>query len=338
MMREIVFYIAFNFHPYQIGKRYSQLFFYSIHDDRFESLGPLQIDFDLEGFDVHPHTQILYACSGQLDAQLYTVDALSGVLSLVGDIGFDNVKGLAFHPSGQLWGGSDQGLLQINTDTAVGTVFGPTPPGSINSLAWNQKGTKLFATTKTPPRASTLWVYDNSNDWQIACEGLPKKVESLETLPDGALIYGFHQDAKLGIHTFDVDACETIAEARIETPFNDIEGIAWPDLSCHPSNLDFLRAYLENLDGVEKVDIQPSGAISVTMNGEIHQSQLAETVISGTPPADGQLIMTPIEDQNNDGIDDFYITYPSGDQQVMYYFGVKTNEPDDCKILVVPPP
>jgi hypothetical protein len=150
-------------------------------------------------------------------------------------------------------------------------------------------------------------------------------VESLETLPDGSLIYGFHQDAKLGIHTFDVNTCQTITEARIETPFNDIEGIAWPDLSCSPSNLYFLRIYLENLDGVEKVDIQPSGAIEVTMNGEIRQSQLAETVISGTPPASGQLIMTPIADQNDDGIDDFRITYPSGDQQVMYYFLVETS-------------
>jgi hypothetical protein len=73
------------------GVQDSQLFLYDIHDDRFESLGTLQIDYDLEGFDVHPHTHILYVCSGQPDAQLYTVDALSGALSLVGDIGFDNV-------------------------------------------------------------------------------------------------------------------------------------------------------------------------------------------------------------------------------------------------------
>ncbi len=210
-----------------------------------------------------------------------------------------------------------------------------TPSDSINSLAWDNEGTQLFATTNTPPNASTLWVYDNG--WRIVCEGLPKKVESLETLPDGSLIYAFHQDAKLGIHTFDVNACQTIIESRIETPYNDIEGIAWPDFSCDLSNLDFLRAYLENLDGVEKVDIQPSGAISVTMNGEIHQSQLAETVIPGTPPVSGQLIMTPIADQNDDGIDDFHITYPSGDQQIMYYLGVETEPPDECKNLVAPP-
>ena len=255
---------------------------------------------------------------------------------LVGAIGFDNVKALAFHPSGQLWGGSDQGLLQIDINTGAGTIIGPMPPGSINSLAWNNEGTKLFATTNTPPRASTLWVYDNTNDWHIACEGLPKKVESLETTPDGSLIYGFHQDAKLGIHTLDVNACQTLTEARIDTPYNDIEGIAWP-ATCGPTNLDALRAYLENLDGVEKVDIQPSGAIEVTLNGEIHQSQLAETVSPGTPSAEGQLLMEPIADQNDDGIDDFQITYPSGDQQIMYYLGIKTDEPSECKTLVVPP-
>jgi len=210
------------------------------------------------------------------------------------------------------------------------------PPGSINSLAWNNEGTQLFATINDPPRASTLWVYDGTNDWQLACEGLPKKVESLETTPDGSLIYGFHQDAQLGIHTLDANACQTLTDARIDTPYNDIEGIAWP-ATCGPTNLDALRAYLENLDGVEKVDIQPSGAIEVTLNGEIHQSQLAETVSPGTPSAEGQLLMEPIADQNDDGIDDFQITYPSGDQQIMYYLGIKTDEPSECKTLVVPP-
>ena len=46
--------------------------------------------------------------------------------------------------------------------------------------------------------------------------------------------------------------------------------------------------------------------------------------------------MDPIADQNDDGIDDFQITYPSGDQQIMYYLGIENDSPDDCKTLVVP--
>lgn len=221
------------------GVQDSQLFTYTLDEESFQSLGALHTGFDLEGLDVHPETHILYASSGQRDAKLYTVDAVSGALEKVGDLGFDNVKSLAFHPLGQLWAGSDQGLLHIDINTGASTVFVPALPGSINSLAWNREGTQLFATTSAPD-SSTLWVYNETQPWQIACENLPPKVESLETLPDGLLVYGFHHDAGLGIHALDVNTCQIISEARIETPFNDIEGIAWPAFSCNLSNLDFL--------------------------------------------------------------------------------------------------
>ena len=101
----------------------SRIFSYNINDGTFNPLGPLYVDSDLEGLDVHPFTHNLYASSGQPNSQLYTIDALSGELFLVGNIGFDNIKGLAFHPQGQLWSGSDQGLLQIDITTGIGTVL-----------------------------------------------------------------------------------------------------------------------------------------------------------------------------------------------------------------------
>ena len=156
-----------------------------------------------------------FSVSYPLNVSYYTI---SGALSIVGNIGFDNVKGLAFDPFGKLWSGSDQGLLQIDIGTGIGTVLDITP-ASINSLAWNQDGTKLFTTTNNSPNSSTLWVYDTQG-WQIACEGLPKKVESLETMPDGFLIYSFHQDTELAIHTFDADTCQTITENIVVTPYN----------------------------------------------------------------------------------------------------------------------
>jgi hypothetical protein len=325
------------------GIQDSQIFSYHLDENRFQSLGSLHTGFDLEGFEVHPSTHVLYASSGQLDAKLYTVDAVSGALEKVGDIGFDNVKSLAFHPLGQLWAGSDQGLLKIDVDTGIGAVFVPVLPGSINSLAWNREGTRLYATTSTSD-SSTLWVYNETQQWQIACEDLPKKVESLETLPDGSLVYGFHHDAKLGIHFLEVNTCQISSDAKIDTPFNDIEGIAWSALSCNLSNLDFLRAYLENLEGVEAVDIQSSGAIRVTMNGEVSHSQLAETVTSGEAPTSGELIAESITDQNGDGTEDFQITYPSGERQVLYYYGVIDEAQDEtqektqtaCQTLEIP--
>jgi hypothetical protein len=93
------------------------------------------------------------------------------------------------------------------------------------------------------------------------------------------------------------------------------------------SNAKALQNFLDSLAGVENVYIGKHGAISVTINGEPHRGQLDEQVIAGPPPVDGQLHLSHIGDVNSDGIEDYQFTYPSGDRQVAYYFGVK-QDPD----------
>ncbi|RKZ83649.1 MAG: hypothetical protein DRR19_18800, partial [Candidatus Parabeggiatoa sp. nov. 1] len=301
----------------------TQIFAYRLQEALFESLGNLQKAMDIEGLDVHPQTNVLYASSGKTDAQLFTVDSETGALSVVGNIGYDNVVALAFHPDGTLWGWSDLGLLQIDVATGLGTLMS-SEIHPVQALTWNQAGTLLYATANDNSDTSTLLVYDG-NSWQTACEGLPKKVEALETDPEGLFIYGFHTDNQLGIHGYDVSTCKTLVDARLETPFNDIEGIAWPDYPCVQSNLEALITHLEQEYGEQAVRIEERDII-VTLNGEeTHYGQLAESIVAGMPPTDGKLVFAPIDDANNDGSGDFLITYPSGDQQVLYYFG--TNPP-----------
>jgi hypothetical protein len=323
------------------GVTNSQFFTYQLQTDILEPLGELYEAADIEGLAVHPKTHELYASSGQPNAQLYRVDGQTGELSLIGEIGYDDVVGLAFHSDGTLWAWSTQGLLQIDLQTGAGSLVWPNEspnPFPIQALTWNQDGTLLYGTANDAKTHSTLWQWaPGTQAWTVACDNLPKKVEGLETLPDGTFVYGFHKDAELGIHVYDVNTCQTLSEGRIDTLYNDIEGIAWSTDSCTPSNLEALRAYLESLEGVQAVDITDEGAIAVTINDEIHQSQLADEVTPGTPPADGQLIMNPVADQNGDGLDDFHITYPSGDQQVLYYYGIIDEPPDDCRTLEAPP-
>ncbi len=319
------------------GVSETQFFTYDLKKDLFNSLGDKLEAYDIEALDSHPQTRLLFAASGKKEAKLYQVDGDTGEAKLIGDIGFDNVVGLAFHFDGRLVAWSDQGLLELDIDTAEGTLIWPQTeaeknafeqfgPFSIYALAWNREGTLLYGVAADNPQASTLWVYD-STGWNVACKGLPKKVESLETLPDDLLLYGFHNDKQLGIHTYNANRCETVADARFNTPYNDIEGIAWPIACTIPSNLEALRAYFESLEGVEAVEITPDGAITITQNGEIHQSQLDELVTKGTPPPDGKLIMEQIEDVNGDGIADFRIIYPSGDRQILYDVESQTPPP-----------
>lgn len=110
----------------------------------------------------------------------------------------------------------------------------------------------------------------------------------------------------------------------------NVGGTALADYTCTVSNRDALQAYPADLAGSQAVDIQADGAISVTQAGDTYYSQLAAQVVAGTPPPKGLLKLTPIDDANSDGIKDFQITYPSGDQQILYYFG--TTPPLQIKI------
>ncbi|EDN68259.1 secreted protein [Beggiatoa sp. PS] len=303
--------------------RDTQFFSYHLTQQTLKPLGALQKRIDIEGLSVHPKTYQLYATSGQTQSKLYTVDAQTGELSTIGEIGFDDVVGLAFHADGTLWGWAKQGLLQINVNTGAGTLI-LAEPHPIDALAWNKEGTALYgAAYDKKDDHSILWKWQKDSDsWQIACQNLPPKVEGLETRPDGLFVYGFHKDKQLKIHFYEASTCQTQSTGQIETPYNDIEGIAWPNrTTCEPTPLEQVQTYLESLDGIESVDIQTDGTIHYTQNGENHHAQLADEIVKGPPPPDGLLTLTSIADANGDGIDDLKITYPNGDQQVVYYFG-----------------
>ena len=124
---------------------------------------------------------------------------------------------------------------------------------AIQDITWDKAGTTLYGIAEDTPTHSTLWawVYD-SNSWQIACEDLPKKVEALETRPDGLFVYGFHDDQQLRIYTYDIQQCQTVTDGQIDTAFYDVEGIAWPDFECVWSNQDLLQMYLEIISGVAR--------------------------------------------------------------------------------------
>jgi RHS repeat-associated protein len=292
----------------------------------------------IKGLAVHPQTGQVYVTDGQPKGQLDILDEATGELTPVGDIGFDKVTILAFHPDGQLSAWSKQGLLQIDTSTGAGTLMWPPSDDpepfdqekspSVTGLAWNDDGTQLYFTVATPPKASTLWAYDGSTHWSMTCEGLPAKIEGIETVSDGTLAYGLKKGNQYSVHHYDIDQCQTKAEAQIDSPL-DVDSLErlWPTHhTCPQDNVAALLGYFEQLNGFEAFDIHPNGTISITIDGEIYQGRLDKQVWPGSPGADGQLQLAVIDDLNGDGINDLEISYPSGDRQILFYFEA-TNEP-----------
>ena len=295
----------------------TQLFTYDLNHAHLGALGPLYLGYDLEGLDIHPYSHELYASSGKVGSRLYQVDGYSGNLTPIGDIGFHHVNALSFHPNGELWGWSNQGLIQIDINTGTGKLV-LAKKLNIQAIAWNNAGTLLYGTAYDGSHSS-LWVYDGLS-LSIACDKLPGEVEGLEMHPDNRLMFGLHDDKALSFHVFDVNQCQVVVDTQITTPYNDIEAIAWPSANCTALQMA-LRAFFIGLLETDDIFVGEDRNLRVTFEGQTHQGQLAAEITQGQIPANGQLQLVAIPDANQDGIDDFLITYPNGQQQVLYYFG-----------------
>ncbi len=300
----------------------SQLFTYHLDDGALHPLGPLYLDYDLEGLDIDPYTHKLYASSGQGASRLYQVDGHTGALRPIGDIGFHDVESLSFHPDGSLWGWAKEGLVRINVDTGLGSLEYANNT-NIEGLAWDNLGTALYGSAHKNNQRSTLFVYQNQTLTE-ACDNLPGGVESLEMGPDNQLVFGRHEPTSLSFHLYDAENCQMVTNAQINTHYHDIEAIAWPSANC-TAQQRALRAFFLALSD-EDVFIGADRMIRFSNDGQTHQGLLSEQVTQGLVPENGQLHLVAIFDANEDGIDDFLITYPDGLQQVLYYLGLTEPE------------
>ncbi len=85
-----------------------------------------------------------------IDDQLYTIDLATGVATAIGDVGFDDVGGLAFQPgTGVLFGLDEESdrLITINLATGAGTAVGSLGFDFLDAgLSFDSSG-KLFASS-----------------------------------------------------------------------------------------------------------------------------------------------------------------------------------------------
>ena len=137
--------------------------------------------------------------------------------------------------------------------------------------------------------------------------------------PDKRLVFGRHSQTSLSFHLYDADNCQMVTEGQINTPYHDIEAIAWPQANCTALQRA-LRAFFLALSD-DEVFIGTDRTIRFTLEGQTHHGLLSEQVAPGPVPENGPVHLVAIFDVNEDGIDDFLITYPDGQQQVLYYLG-----------------
>lgn len=204
----------------------SQIFVIDPTTKAVRDLGPLYKKHDIEGLAIDQATGTLYGTSGdKTDKQghLYRIDRETGELTDIGPTGYIEVDSLAIRPSdGTFWGWAvGDGLITIDSEIGQGTLVIPYDKPFVEDMVWSLNGNYLYAT-----QGRNLWSYDGEI-LQLACDNLPGEVEAIEMLPNNALMFAFHQDNSARIHVLDIESCEVIVEEAIDTPYKDIEGMAW---------------------------------------------------------------------------------------------------------------
>ncbi|BAP55948.1 hypothetical protein THII_1651 [Thioploca ingrica] len=180
--------------------------------------------------------------SASVDGKLYEVRNGAQAVNEVGELGFEQVEALSFHPDRSLWGWAQgTGLFQVERDKSnelklPGTVVVPYDGAmKIKDISWNTEGTILYG-VENLEQGSRLWAYDQSKgEAHLICEelmaSLKAKVNALETHPDNSLIFTFENNKKLAFGVINVSKCEITTRGEIATDYNQVKGIAWPDCS-----------------------------------------------------------------------------------------------------------
>ena len=123
-------------------------------------------------------------------------------------------------------------------------VWAPLKDWEVEDLTWNTAGTILYGAKNLhgnhkpdshgpldPELGIELLAYDTtvSGEPTPVCKSLvgSMEIEALDTLPDGSLIFGYHDHKDLVVGVLDVGNCNIVADEKISTPYNDVEGLAW---------------------------------------------------------------------------------------------------------------
>jgi hypothetical protein len=239
-------------------------------------LGPLYVNYDIEGLALLPTNGKLYGTSGSdqargvPDGALYEINRENGAIHLIGETGYSEVSGFAMRPSDNtLWGWArggnrrqktPSGPIIIDPDTGVGTLVKEFPfqDPDIQATAWSPEGDKLYAVVvndEVLPYGTNLWVYDpETQELTEKCTQVAGslEVEGMEMQPNGVLLLAAHQRTDVGIVAYDPETCSIEATRTFKNvkSYYDIESIEWPAKEC-----DY-RSWLYPGSGDVEIDLQ----------------------------------------------------------------------------------
>lgn len=199
-------------------------------------------DADFESLEIDPTTRIMYTVTSKSNPILYRADGsttdFSGI-EAVGPItsGYDDIQGLAFTASGELWAVANQEDL-IKLDKNTGAVLLSKKMNKdvdIKGIAWAPDDSYLYGVEEDTMYRITVHEDNPADATLVELSGkLDDESEMLEMRPDGLLMVGKNGGDGGIVLTYD-PANGDIEEVPISDPdgiLSDVEGFSWPGESC----------------------------------------------------------------------------------------------------------
>jgi secreted trypsin-like serine protease len=246
------------------GLNNSQFFTIAPDSIKVSTLGTVYNGYDIEALAIHPQSGELYAASGDNTGNkghLYQVDKENGQILDLGATPCKEVDALSFHPDGTLWAwGQDCGLFRIDdplNPKKAELIIPSNGNIEVEDITWNTAGMILYGVENLHnghnpdshgasedsfdkdldfDKGVRLWAYYLGNGGiNTLCDdfmGSLTEIEAMETLPDDSLIFGFHGSHTLTFGVVNVPTCQMAMKTELTTPYNDVEGIAWPTKAC----------------------------------------------------------------------------------------------------------
>jgi hypothetical protein len=163
-------------------------------------------------------SQTLYGCTsnGGGASSLYTIDASTGVATLIGSMGIYGCSGLVFNSAGTLYAvgqhssGGTEGLFTVNPGTGAATLVGSVARGStcgthsqpneISDLDFNSAGT-LYILFAQPPHCLATVNPSTATETDIGHTGISGQGNALGISSSNIL---YHTSGDLGSSTDDL--------------------------------------------------------------------------------------------------------------------------------------
>ncbi|MBL4728366.1 MAG: hypothetical protein JKY40_03260, partial [Gammaproteobacteria bacterium] len=124
-------------------------------------------------------------------------------------------------------------------------------------------------------------------------------------------------DLQPGLYTYTMESPAGVNGVYLVVEDDD-GTILRQELNSVPADWAALSNALEGVSGIENIQLTQKGVIEFSIDGASFRAMMDFKVGNSGPSANDDILFEQLGDMNGDGVDDYLVHFPNGDEQVLY--------------------